>query len=147
MNNNDGNNNNLKFFNSNVIPQQNQQTQMLNQMNIGNNDTQPVNQNNNNIVGFNDNNQNGGQFFNQNNQVYNETSINDLNVDGAYNRMNIAPEYVNEKQVRENMEVPKKNTVPISKELKTVFIIALILLAFIIVMPMLFDLISNLRFH
>ncbi len=146
MNNNEGNNDNSKFFNNNVIPQQNQQAQMLSQMNIGNNDMQPLNQNNNILVNSN-NNQSSSQFFNQTDQTYNETSINDLNVDGAYNRMNIAPDYVNDKQVRENIEAPKKNTVPISKELKTVFIIALVLLAFIIVMPMLFDLISNLRFH
>ena len=142
MNNNQGiNNNTSNNLNNNVIPEQNQQAQMLSQMNIGGNDVQQVNHNSG-IV-----NSNNNQFINQTAQSYNETSINDLNVDGTYNRMNIAPEYVNDKQVKENMETPKKNTVPISKELKTVFVIALILLAFIIVMPALFDLISNLRFH
>ena len=80
-------------------------------------------------------------------QTYNESSINDLNVDGSYNRLNVPPEYVNDVKVKENIEAPKKNTVPISKELKTVIVIALILLVFILVMPFLFDLISNLRFH
>ncbi len=79
--------------------------------------------------------------------TYNNSSINDLNVDGAYNRMNVAPDYVNDSKVKENMEAPKKNTVPISKELKTVFIIAAILLVFIIIMPIIFDYINNLRFH
>lgn len=80
-------------------------------------------------------------------QTYNESSINDLNVDGSYNRLNVPPEYVNDVKVKENIEAPKKNTVPISKELKTVIVIALILLVFILIMPFLFDLISNLRFH
>ena len=81
------------------------------------------------------------------NQTYNETSINDLNVDGAYNKMNVAPDYVNDKQIKDNIESHKKNTVPVSKELKTVIIIALILLVFIIIMPMIFDFLNNLRFH
>ena len=59
----------------------------------------------------------------------------------------MAPDYVNDKQVKDNMEAPKKNTVTVSKELKTVIVIAAILLIFIIVMPFLFDLISNIRFH
>ena len=73
--------------------------------------------------------------------------LNDMNVNGTYNHMDAPPEYVNDQQVKENIVAPKKNTVPISKELKTVFIIALVLLVFIIVMPLLFDLLNNIRFH
>ncbi len=139
MNNTNGINNNQNNFNNTVVPGQNQQTQMLSQMNIDNNSMQQVN--NSELANLNNN------YTNQSTQSYNDTSINDLNVDGTYNRMNVAPEYVNDQQVKENIQAPKKNTVPISKELKTVFVIALILLAFIIVMPMLFDLLNNLRYQ
>ena len=78
-----------------------------------------------------------------------EAYINNLNVDGAYNRMEKSevPEYINDPQVRENMDPHKKNTVPITKELKTVIIIAIVLLVFIFIMPEVFDWISNLRFN
>ena len=109
------------------VPSQNQQGQILNQVNTA--------------------------MANQTEQVVNvpptnsETPINNMNIDGAYNRINVAPDYVNEAQVKENIENAKKNTVPVSKELKTVIIIAAILFIFILVMPFLFDLISNIRFH
>ena len=79
----------------------------------------------------------------------NETYLNDLNVDGSYNRIQKeeAPSYVNDPKVIENMNQNKKNTIPVTKELKTVVIIALILLVFIFAMPILFDLINNLRFN
>lgn len=80
-------------------------------------------------------------------QNYNETSIADLNVDGKYNRMEKAPEYVNSPEVRENINPTKKNTVTITKELKTVLIITGIILVFIIIMPVLFELLSKIRFH
>ena len=156
--------------NSPIPPQNiqpNQQPQVLNQVN---NMVNPIN----NAVGVQNNisssqpvqqpviNPSANNFFNPVNQVNNivnldnsvtsntssdKSNINDLNVDGTYNRINVAPDYVNDKQVKENMEAPKKNTVTVSKELKTVIVIAAILLIFIIVMPFLFDLISNIRFH
>lgn len=157
--------------NSPIPPQNiqpNQQSQILNQVN--NNVVNPIN----NAVGVQNNIPNNqpvqqpvltpgtNNFFNPSNQINNAvnldnsvtsnasnntSNINDLNVDGTYNRINVAPDYVNDKQVKDNMEASKKNTVPVSKELKTVIVIAAILLIFIIVMPFLFDLISNIRFH
>ena len=149
MNNNQGLNpnqvpNNQGPVQVNSVPPQNQQAQILNQVNMTQANqpaVEPVNQNN----FINQNVQTGG--VNMDNMIHNDTSINDLNVDGAYNRINVAPDYVNDKQVRENMDFAKKNTVPVSKELKTVIVIAAILLIFIIVMPFLFDLISNIRFN
>ena len=116
------------------VPSQNQQGQVLNQVNatMANQTEQVVN-----VPPT-----NGGM-----NQANSETPINNMNIDGTYNRMNVAPDYVNEAQVKENIENAKKNTVPVSKELKTVIIIAAILFIFILVMPFLFDLISNIRFH
>ena len=75
--------------------------------------------------------------------------INDMNVNGTYNNME-APSYVNEAQVTENVKIAtgqKKVTVPVSKELKTVIIISVILLLFIFVMPILGDLLNNIRFR
>lgn len=75
--------------------------------------------------------------------------INDMNVSGTYNNME-APSYVNEAQVTENVKIAtgqKKVTVPVSKELKTVIIISVILLLFIFVMPILGDLLNNIRFR
>lgn len=76
--------------------------------------------------------------------------LNDMNVNGTYNHMDAPPEYVNDQQITNNVQLAtgqKKVTVPVSKELKTVIIIALILLAFIIVLPMLGDLLTNLKFR
>ena len=74
-----------------------------------------------------------------------ETYLNDMNVNGAYNKME-APEYVNDQKVVENINAPKKNTITITKELKTIIIISLILLVFIFIMPVIFDLVTNIRF-
>ena len=94
---------------------------------------------------------NNNQFINQNvnnNQnVHNEASINDLNIDGTYNNMNVKPDYVNDPKVLENMNEPKKNTIKVNKEMKTFILIALFLLVFIILMPVLFDLLNKVRFH
>ena len=83
------------------------------------------------------------------NSDYNETSISDLNVEGAYNNMNVRPDYTSDPKVMEiiHPDPAKKNTVKIGKELKTFFIIAAILLAFIMVLPNLFDLLNNIRFR
>ena len=73
-----------------------------------------------------------------------------MNVDGAYNHMDVPPKYVNDQQITNNVQLAtgqKKVTVPVSKELKTVIIIALILLAFIFVLPMLGDMLTNLKFR
>ena len=80
-------------------------------------------------------------------QNYNETSITDLNVDGQYNRMEKIPDYVNSPEVRENINPTKKNTITITKEMKTVLIIVGIMLIFIMFMPFLFDLVNKIRFH
>ena len=80
-------------------------------------------------------------------QKYNETSITDLNVDGQYNRMEKIPDYVNSPEVQENIHPTKKNTVTITKEMKTVLIIVGVMLAFILIMPVLFDLLNKIRFH
>ncbi len=81
--------------------------------------------------------------------TYNETTINDLNVEGTYNNMQVNPtvDYMNDPQVQENLNRQKKKTVPISKELKTVFILVLVLFIFTFIIPILSDLINKLRFH
>ena len=62
--------------------------------------------------------------------------------------MEKAPDYVNSPEVKENINPTKKNTITITKELKTVIIIVGVMLAFvIIIMPLLFDLINKIRFH
>ncbi len=80
-------------------------------------------------------------------QNYNDTSINDLNIDGQYNRMEKMPDYVRDPEIQENIHPTKKDTVTITKEMKTVLIIVGVMLAFIIIMPFLFDLVSKIRFH
>ncbi len=83
--------------------------------------------------------------FIDNNKKFNETSINDLNIDGSYNKMS-SIDYSNDPQVIANIqESTKKNTVKISKELQTFFLIAMILLAFIFVMPYIFDLVRDIK--
>ena len=84
----------------------------------------------------------------QNVQQQQETAINSMNIKDNYNNLD-KPGYVNDTQIVENMNnfSKKKTTIPITKELKTVIVITVILLIFIIIMPMLFDLISNLRFN
>ena len=78
---------------------------------------------------------------------YGESAIEGLNVKGNYNQLEKEPDYVNDPQVRENMNPTKKNTVTISKELKTVIIIAIVLLVFIFVIPTIFELINKARFN
>lgn len=76
-----------------------------------------------------------------------DSSINSMNIKDNYNNLD-KPGYVSDAQVVENMNnYSQKKTIPITKELKTVIAITVVLLIFIIVMPMLFDLISNLRFN
>ena len=82
-------------------------------------------------------------FINNTNN-YNETSLNDLNIDGTYNQM-LKTDYSQEPKVRENIEKSKKNTIPITKELKTFLLIALVLFGFIIIMPYIFDFVRNIR--
>ena len=91
-------------------------------------------------------NQETNSIPNQNVSNQNENALNNLNVQGNYNNLQ-APEYVNDQKVIENIQGQTKKTVPITKELKTVIVIALVLLAFIIFMPMIFDFLNNIRFH
>lgn len=75
--------------------------------------------------------------------------LDSMSVNNTPNNMT-APSYVDEPQVRENVELAtgqKKATVPISKELKTVIIIVIVLLAFIVIMPNLVDILNKIRFH
>lgn len=90
-------------------------------------------------------NANSNQFINTPNN-YNETSLNDLNVDGAYNKLE-RPDYVNDPKVKMNMEGHKKNTIPVTKETKTFIIIVLVMLVFIFVMPIIFDFIRNIKYR
>ena len=79
--------------------------------------------------------------------IVQNNNINDLNIDGTYNGMNSMPNYVNSQVVNDNITTKKKKTVTVSKELKTVIIITVILFIFILLMPMLNDLINNIRFQ
>lgn len=120
--------------------EQNQNNLYLNQPNAITNNNQEQNISNNNII-----NQQQNKFINYNNSP-SETSIADLNVEGSYNQLE-KPSYANDPQVKQNMAEHKKNTVPISKELKTVIVIALILLIFIIIIPIIFEFINDIRFN
>ena len=84
-----------------------------------------------------------------NNGDYNATSLTDLNVEGNYNNMNTAPDYTSDPKVMENLhpDPEKKKTIKITQELKTFFVIVVILLVFIIIMPVLTDLIDKIRFR
>ncbi len=78
--------------------------------------------------------------------------LNDMNVNDPYNNLAnpTAPSYVNDPQVADNVAIAtgqKKATVPISKELKTVIIIVVVLLAFIVIMPNIMDLFNKIRFR
>ena len=141
-----------------VIPNTNVVNTMNNTVNSNN---VILNQQNNQMVdnNFNMNNQTNG-FVNSQNNVdnndnsfispennYQETKLSDLNIDGTYNNMNRAPEYVNNQTVIENVEPKKKNTLKVSKELKTVLIITAVLFLFILIIPMLDDLLNNIRFQ
>ncbi len=81
------------------------------------------------------------------NNDYNETLLTDLNVEGTYNNMDNPPDYTTDPKVMANIHPEKKNTITIGKELKTFFIIALVLLVFIFLMPILADLVNKIRFH
>ena len=91
------------------------------------------------------------QFINNNNALdqNNNNMLSDMNVDGAYNNMNVAPDYVNDPKVMEVLhpDENKKKTITINKELKTFFVIGFILLIFIFVLPIIFDLFNKVRFH
>lgn len=84
--------------------------------------------------------------FIHSNVNYNETSLYDLNIEGNYNQM-IKPDYSTDPKVIENIEKTKKNTISITKELKTFFLIALVLFAFIIIMPYIFDTFRNININ
>lgn len=81
------------------------------------------------------------------NNDYNDTSISDLNVEGTYNNLNVAPDYTTDPKVMAIIHPDKKNTVTIGKELKTFLLIAAVLLVFIFVLPNLFELFNKIRFH
>ena len=126
------------------IPNQNEQNNNFNQV---------PNQNFNNVTGMNNqqvepNNMNYQQqnaYINPNiNQ--NNTMINDLNVEGSYNQLENIP-YANEERVIQNINGNKKKTVTISKELRTVIILALILLLVILFMPNISEFINDFRFN
>lgn len=117
---------------NNQAPMQNQNINQMPAQNQNNSDVNLINNQNNKFINF-DNNQN-------------ETSLDNLNVDGSYNQLE-KQKYDNDKKAMQNIEGYKKNTVPISKELKTVIIIALILLLFILIMPTIFEFINNIRFN
>lgn len=132
--------NNLTNMAPTVPNQPNQNNLYLNQPNALTNNNQEQNVSDNNII-----NQQQNKFINYNNSP-SETSIANLNVEGSYNQLE-KPSYANDPQVKQNMAEHKKNTVPISKELKTVIVIALILLIFIIIMPIIFEFINDIRFN
>lgn len=142
-------NNIIPNENNNLSEMQNISAQQNSVVNNAIQNTAPIIQNDNNAINAlnigDNNNQTQVSLEPQN---YNETSINDLNVDGGYNHMEKAPDYVNSPEVKENINPTKKNTITITKELKTVIIIVGVMLAFvIIIMPLLFDLINKIRFH
>lgn len=78
------------------------------------------------------------------NTGYNETAITDLNISEDYNNLNKI-DYTKDPKVMENIQQfeGKKNTIPISKELKMIFMIAIGLFVFILIMPYIFDLFIN----
>ena len=125
-----------------IMPNQNGNPNNTNQTNNINNIPNPIMNTNPNPINNIGNQQN--KFINYGNP--NETALNDLNVEGTYNKLE-KPVYTNEPQVRENIENNKKNTIPVSKELKTVIIIALVLLIFIIFIPMVFEFVNDIRFN
>lgn len=86
---------------------------------------------------------NQSRFVNEN--VFNETSINDLNIQGNYNNTE-TNNYRNDPQVIANLNNTQKKTITITKELKLVIIIALVLFVFIFIMPYIFDFIQNIKY-
>lgn len=87
------------------------------------------------------------QFINKNN-IRNETSLHDLNVDGKYNKLDKSP-YSDEEKVRDNIDNRQKHNIKISldQEKKVFLLIVAVMLVFIIIMPFIFDLIENIRFN
>ena len=83
------------------------------------------------------------KYVNEN--VFNETSINDLNIQGNYNNTE-TNNYRNDPQVIANLNNTQKKTITITKELKLVIIIALVLFVFIFIMPYIFDFIQNIKY-
>ena len=87
--------------------------------------------------------------INEDNTVQDSNNLTGLNVSGDYNNLNNTNNgpipYASEPQVMANMEKIKKKTVniPATPELKTIIILAIVLLVFIIVMPFVFDLLRN----
>ena len=83
------------------------------------------------------------------NPSYNENTLSDLNVEGTYNNMNVSQDYMNDPKVMENIhpDPEKKKTITIGKELKTFILIALVLLVFIFVLPILANIFNKIRFH
>ena len=65
----------------------------------------------------------------------------------AEDRVNVAPSYVNDEKVQDNIANTKKNTVTINKELKTVIIIAIILFIFIMFLPTISDFIGRFTYQ
>ena len=147
-------------MNNNQEINNNQQSQLLNDLNGLNNNSQPVN--NNRFINV-ANNVGNNQFVpDEKNDIanpnandsnpsadnYNETSLSDLNVDGTYNKLNQETPYMQDPQIRENVNniINKKKTVTINKEMKSFIIIVIILFVFILVMPFIFDLISNIKY-
>lgn len=124
-----------------------------NSLNI-NNEGMSFNQNNPNTQTDDDNQQDENKllFKGQQNQfinyeaTQNETTLDNLNVKDDYYKLE-KPDYTNNPVVKQNIEQYEKKTVPVSKELKTVIAIALILLIFIIFMPMIFDFLNDIRFN
>ncbi len=89
------------------------------------------------------------QYVNSENR-HNDTSLNDLNVEGNYNKLATpTTPYSNDEQVRENIEYHEKKTVKltITQEMKIFIIIGIVMLIFIIIMPYIFDIVENIRFH
>ena len=125
--------------NLNVIPTTNNQN--LNTNNVENNQ---FNQNNSQQIENEDTLviKQTNKFINNNIDTSN-TSLNNLNIDGAYNDM---PKvyYSQDPKVRENMQ--KKNTVTITSEGKVFLIIIAILLIFVFILPTIFDFITNISY-
>ena len=92
---------------------------------------------------------NENQYVNSENK-YNETSLNDLNVEGTYNKFETpTTPFSNDEQVRENIEYHEKKTskIVINQEMKIFIIIGIVMLIFIIIMPYIFDIVEKIRFH
>lgn len=123
------------------LPDQNQQNNNINQNNQG-----FINTSNHQVETTNVVNPQQNTFINYNVEQ-NENVINDLNVEGSYNQLSNDTPYANDAKVIQNIEESKKKTVPISKELRTVIILALILLLAILFMPNISDFISGIMYN